>query len=167
MLAPEYGLAQAPGRARRAGCLRSRRWRTAGFLPLAATDPAVREVIVGKAGHCRNSPEVALGLEASGELLVSVAAMLSLTDDGIVASRSVPLPAELAATTVGLHAFDAGSEANTELCAHVPCEIHDRRMTDGAAGVVREHPGIRGDADLLSRGWTRPELGSLTITRLR
>lgn len=69
---------------------------------------------------------------------------------------------------VGLHAFDAGCEANTELCAHVPCEIHDRRMTAGAEGVVREDPGIRGEADLpLSQGWTGKELGSLTITRLR
>ena len=41
-------------------------------------------------------------------------------------------------------------------------------MTEGAEGVVGEHPGIRGDADLpLSRGRTGPELGSPTITRLR
>jgi len=142
---------------------------TAEFLPLTDTDAAVREVMVGKAIHRRNSPEVTLEIEASRELLVSLAAMLSLTNDGFVAARSVPLPTEVAATTtVGLRAFDAGSEANTELCAHVPCKIHDQRMTEGAEGFVSEHPGIRGDADLpLSRAWTEPELGTLTITRLR
>jgi hypothetical protein len=78
------------------------------------------------------------------------------------------LPDHVAATTTfALHAFDAGSEANTELCSHVPCEVHDQRITEGAEGFVSEHPGIRGDADLSpSRGWTDPELGVLTITRL-
>jgi hypothetical protein len=135
----------------------------------AVADPELREVIVGRPIHRRDSPVFTTTFEAPPGLLLSVAAMLSLTNDGFVAARSVPLPAEVAAsTTVALHAFDAGSEANTELCAHVPCEVHDRRMTEGAEGVVSEHPGIRGDADLPpSRGWAGPELGSLTITRLR
>jgi Spondin_N len=142
---------------------------TSEFLSLAETDAAVQEVIVGEAVHRRNAPVFTTEIETSSDVLVSVAAMLSLTNDGFVAARSVALPTEVAAaTTVGLHAFDAGSEANTELCAHVPCEIHDRRMTEGAEGFVSEHPGIRGDADLpLSRAWAGPELGSLTITRLR
>jgi hypothetical protein len=67
-----------------------------------------------------------------------------------------------------LLAYDAGSEANTESCAHVPCEVHDVRMTVGAEGVVQQHAGIRGDADIaISRGWSGPDLGVLTITRLR
>jgi hypothetical protein len=41
-------------------------------------------------------------------------------------------------------------------------------MTDGAEGVVTDHAGIRGDADIaISRSWNGPDLGSLTITRLR
>jgi hypothetical protein len=142
---------------------------TAEFLMLADTDLAVHEVIVGRAVHRRNAPVVTIEFEASDNLLVSVAAMLSLTNDGFVAARSVALPSEVAeTTTIALHAFDAGSEANTELCAHVPCEVHDQRMTEGAEGLVGEHPGIRGDADLpLSRGWSGPKLGGLTITRLR
>jgi Spondin_N len=140
---------------------------TTEFLSLAETHATVHQVIVGKAVHRRNAPVFTTEFDAPPGLLISVAAMLSLTNDGFVAARSVPLPAEVAATTtVGLHAFDAGSEANTELCTHVPCEIHDRRMTEGAEGFVTEHPGIRGDADLpLSRAWSGPELGSLTITR--
>lgn len=142
---------------------------TTGFASLADADAAIHGVIIGEPVHRRNSPVVTTAFEAPLDLLVSVAAMLSLTNDGFVATRSVPLPDEVAAsTTVALHAFDAGSEANTELCAHVPCEIHYQRKTEGAEGVVSEHSGIRGDADLpLSRGWTGPELGSLTIMRLR
>ncbi len=95
--------------------------------------------------------------------------MLSLTNDGFVAARSVGLPEEVGARViVELRAYDAGSEANTESCAHVPCEVHDVRMTVGAEGVVRQHAGIRGDADIApSRGWHGADLGTLTITRLR
>jgi hypothetical protein len=135
----------------------------------ALAHPELREMIVGRSVHRRQSPVFTTTFETPSELLLSVAAMLSLTNDGFIAARSVPLPIEVAVTTtVALHAFDAGSEANTELCAHVPCEVHDQRITEGAEGVVSEHAGIRGDADLpYSRGWSGPELGMLTITRLR
>jgi len=140
---------------------------TAEFQALAA--PEVRAVIVGRPGHRRNSPIVTTAFETPPDLLISVAAMLSLTNDGFVAARSIALPADVgASTTVALRAYDAGSEANTESCAHVPCEIHDQRMTEGAEGVVTDHAGIRGDADIaISRGWNGPDLGTLTITRLR
>ena len=140
---------------------------TAEFQALA--DPEVRAVIVGQPVHRRNSPVVTTAFETAPDLLISVAAMLSLTNDGFVAARSIALPEDVgASTTVELRAYDAGSEANTESCAHVPCEIHDQRMTDGAEGVVTDHAGIRGDADIaISRGWNGPDLGALTITRLR
>ena len=140
---------------------------TAEFQALA--DPAVRAVLVGRPVHRRDSPVFTTALETPPDLLISVAAMLSLTNDGFVAARSIALPAEVgASTTAALRAYDAGSEANTESCAHVPCEIHDQRMTDGAEGVVMDHAGIRGDADIaISRGWDGSDLGFLTITRLR
>jgi Spondin_N len=140
---------------------------TAEFQALA--DPAVRAVIVGRPVHRRDSPVFTTVFEAPPDLLISVGAMLSLTNDGFVAARSIALPAKVGASaTVALRAYDAGSEANTESCAHVPCEIHDQRMTEGAEGVVRDHGGIRGDADIaMSRGWDGSDLGTLTITRLR
>jgi hypothetical protein len=92
----------------------------------------------------------------------SLAAMLSLTNDGFVAAQAVPLPAVGETVRVDLRAYDAGSEANTESCEHVPCEVHGRRMTSGAEGIVREHRGSRGDRDIpLSRAWKSPDLGSL------
>ena len=135
----------------------------------ALVEPAVRRVVVGEPVHRRTSPVFTTELAAPGDLLVSVAAMLSLTNDGFVAARAIELPGEVgASTTVALLAYDAGSEANTESCAHVPCEVHDVRMTAGAEGVVQRHAGMRGDADIApSRGWQGSELGTLTITRLR
>lgn len=140
---------------------------TAEFQALA--DAAVRAVIVGRPVHRRDSPVFTTAFEAPPDLLISVGAMLSLTNDGFVAARSIALPANVGASaTVPLRAYDAGSEANTESCAHVPCEVHDQRMTDGAEGVVMDHAGIRGDADIaISRGWDGADLGTLTITRLR
>jgi hypothetical protein len=141
---------------------------TAAFEALPETAPSVREVVVAAPVHRRTSPVVAARFEAQSDLLLSVAAMLSLTNDGFVAARSIALPEQVGATaTVPLRAYDAGSEANTESCAHVPCEVHGRRMTNGAEGVVREHPGIRGDVDISSRRrWEGPEPGHITITRL-
>lgn len=141
---------------------------TTAFEDLAGREPGVHEVMVGAPLHRRSSPLFSTRFRAADDLLVSVAAMLSLTNDGFVAARAVPLPQRVGENaTAPLRAYDAGSEANTELCAHVPCETHGQRMTDGAEGVVGEHPGIRGDADIPSRrAWAGPELGRLTITRL-
>lgn len=135
----------------------------------ALADPEVRQVLVAEPVHRRRSPVVETAFEPQTNLLMSVAAMLSLTNDGFVAARSIRLPQAVGATTsTALRAYDAGSEANTESCAHVPCEVHDQRMTHGAEGVITEHLGIRGDADIpSSRGWIGPDLGKLTITRLR
>ena len=75
----------------------------------------MRSVIIGKPVHRRSSPVFTTALEAPGVLLISVAAMLSLTNDGFVAARSVGLPDEVGASViVELRAYDAGSEANTE-----------------------------------------------------
>ena len=122
---------------------------------------------MGQSVHRRDLPVFTTTFEAAPALLLSVAAMLSLTNDGFVAARSVPLPANVAATTtVGLR-FRRRFRGE-RLCGHVPCEIHDQGMTERAEGFVSAHPGMRGDADLPpSRAWSGPELGSLIITRLR
>lgn len=140
---------------------------TAAFEALG--DPAVHAVVVAPAVHRRDSPVVTTELEAPEGLALSLAAMLSLTNDGFVAAQALALPAAAGASiSADLRAYDAGSEANTESCDHVPCEVHGRRMTAGAEGVVSEHPGLRGDADILSaRQWHEPVLGRLTIIRLR
>jgi hypothetical protein len=140
---------------------------TSAFEALA--DPEVHAIVIAPAVHRRNSPVVTARFEAPGDLALSMAAMISLTKDGFVAAQALALPAAVGASvTANLRAYDAGSEANTESCDHVPCEVHGRRMTAGAEGMVAEHPGLRGDVDIPpARQWHAPVLGTLTITRLR
>ena len=57
--------------------------------------------------------------------------------------------------------YDAGTEANTESCAHIPgppCGSKFVRVTAGAEGVVAPHAGILGTGDLdpAVHGWTDP-----------
>jgi hypothetical protein len=59
--------------------------------------------------------------------------------------------------------YDAGTEANTELCAHIPgppCGNKGARVTDGAEGFVGPHGGILGVGDLDPQmvGWLHPVL---------
>jgi hypothetical protein len=140
---------------------------TLGFETLV--DARVHAVVIAPAVHRRESPVVTRTFEAPADLMLSLAAMISLTIDGFVAAQDLPLPAAPGGSvSADLRAYDAGSEANTESCLHVPCEVHGRRMTEGAEGAVAEHPGLRGDADIPpARQWHEPVLGRLTVTRLR
>jgi hypothetical protein len=57
--------------------------------------------------------------------------------------------------------LDAGTEANTELCAHIPgppCHNSGVRVPEGAEGEIHLHPGIIGvgDLDPVEWDWTNP-----------
>ena len=59
--------------------------------------------------------------------------------------------------------FDAGSEADTESCAHIPgppCGNAGVRVTDGAEGTIQLDGGILGvgDLDPASFDWTNPAI---------
>lgn len=141
---------------------------TGGLRALAEKEPEVIEVLIGPSVHRRRSPIVEMTFDAPPGAKLTLAAMLTLTNDGFTAARAIALPARPGQEVfVALLAYDAGSEANTESCAHVPCETHGVRMTVGAEGVVQEHPGIRGDRDIpLRRGWEDPEVGRLALRRV-
>lgn len=138
------------------------------FVALGRQDPRVFQVLLGGPVHRRKSPVITLHFESPDDALLSAAAMLTLTNDGFVAAGPLSLPQEPGASVnADLHAFDAGSEANSESCERVPCEVHGVRLTEGAEGVVSEHRGIRGDRDIPSRrDWSDSVLGTVTITRL-
>lgn len=138
-----------------------------GFLDLRGTEPEIIDVVTGPSVHRRNAPIADIAFEAPADALLSLATMLTVTNDGFAALRAVPLPDRAGASvTLELAAFDAGSEANSESCDHVPCEVHGQRLTEGAEGVVAPHPGIRGDGDISERrGWDGQVLGTLTLTR--
>jgi hypothetical protein len=80
---------------------------------------------------------------------LSIVTMLVTTNDGFTGLSSAPLPANDA--TYFVPAWDAGTEMNSESCAHIPgppCGSHSVRVTDGAEGAIQLHKGINGSADL-------------------
>ena len=94
--------------------------------------------------------------------LVSIASMLICTNDGLSLVHDAALPAEVGAQAVYYSgAYDAGTERNTESFADLvpPCQgvVGVTGESEGAGmsnpdlaegGVLAEHPGIAGAADL-------------------
>ncbi|PNU19493.1 hypothetical protein C2E25_12180 [Geothermobacter hydrogeniphilus] len=90
---------------------------------------------------------------------LSVVGMLATTNDAFFALQGVRgrSDRQIALTAV---AYDAGSEANTEQCAHIPgppCGSQVR-MTTGAEGFIHVHNGIHGIGDLnrAAMDWRNP-----------
>ena len=88
---------------------------------------------------------------------ISVAGMLVITNDAFFAVRNAKvrtLPFKNGFSrpmTIMAEAYDAGSEANTEMCSDIPgppCNNMGVRVTDGAEGYVFVHAGITGDHDV-------------------
>ena len=88
---------------------------------------------------------------------ISVTGMLVITNDAFFALRNAEVRALPFKTgfsreiTYFADAYDAGSEANTELCSDIPgppCNNMGVRVTDGAEGYVYVHSGIVGDHDV-------------------
>ncbi len=111
--------------------------------------------------------------------VISVAGMLVTTNDAFFAATNVPAPwfqlrgigFQSALSTVNAYAWDAGSEANTELCAEIPgppCGNGGVRNPDGAEGFVHIHPGIHGIGDLSAANydWRNPA-ARVRVVRVR
>ena len=80
--------------------------------------------------------------------LISSASMIEMTNDGFVSLVAAEVPCEGAKTYL-LGGWDAGSEANTELCSQIPapCPTPARSGSCSAAteeGFVHVHSGIQG-----------------------
>ena len=95
--------------------------------------------------------------------------MLVVTNDAFFAGQGLALPF-VGTRTYRAIAYDAGSEANTELCAHIPgppCGSGGVRQTEGAEGFIHVHSGIHGQGDLVPyrHDWRNPVV-SITITRI-
>ena len=106
------------------------------------------------------------GMPRQGRL--SMAFMLVNTNDGFSGVNSVRLPTS-DRVTFYLHAYDAGSELNTELASDIPGPCcGSPGMGTETRERIRAHRGIKGDADLDPEkwGWSGP-VARLTITRLR
>lgn len=99
---------------------------------------------------------------------LSLAGMLLPTNDTFVAVNSLPLPNRY--TAVMALAYDAGSEANDELCSNIPGpQCGGAPFSAGLAeGFVHVSPGIRGHGDLAPEDydWRNP-VARVTVRRLR
>ncbi|QQZ28277.1 hypothetical protein HMY34_05625 [Thiothrix subterranea] len=98
---------------------------------------------------------------------LSLASMLVNTNDAFVSLNAI--------SPQGSHvaiAYDAGSEANNELCTHVPGPAcpgsANLRATDAAEGFIHVHNGIHGQGDLsaVKYDWRNP-VALVNIRRIR
>lgn len=93
---------------------------------------------------------------------VSAAASMDGMGDGMGESMGGDMMGMAPAIYDGVaRVFDAGSEADTELCAHIPgppCGNPGVRVTDGAEGTIHLDGGILGvgDLDPAELDWTNP-----------
>jgi hypothetical protein len=143
--------------------------------PLIASlsaDPTVLDIqtLTGEAGPIMPGESASVVLDIKGHFrYISMAGMLVTTNDAFFAVRGARVFAHRTSTHHSA-AYDAGSEANTENCEHIPgppCGNPGVRVLDGAEGYVHIHAGIHGIADLdpSMHDWRNP-VAEITLTRL-
>lgn len=95
---------------------------------------------------------VTIDIKAGGRFdHLSLAAMMVPTNDGFVSVQNVALPQGRHTRELSAPAYDAGAEANDELCAHIPGPVcGGEGVSQGITGVgyVHIHSGIHGVGDL-------------------
>lgn len=103
---------------------------------------------------------------------ISVVSMLVETNDAFFAINGERGP-NVGSVSFFSPAYDAGSEANTELCEHIPgppCGNANVRVTEGAEGFVHVHAGFHtGDPEnglaAPQYDWRNP-VARITVTRV-
>ena len=107
-----------------------------------------------------------------GAKMISIASMMLPTNDGFIALDSVAVSKRGA--TFYSPAYDAGSEANDELCINIPGPTcggvgpSPGMMNDGDENYVHVHRGTHGIADLEAHvyDWRNP-VARITVTKVR
>ncbi len=82
---------------------------------------------------------------------ITATGMLATTNDAFFGLNGIDLPRR--ETVLMAPIYDAGSEANNELCAFIPgppCagDSGNDRLAEGAEGIVVPHAGLTGQGDL-------------------
>ena len=100
---------------------------------------------------------------------LSLVSMLVVTNDAFAGLSGVDLPRR-GSVDYRAAAYDAGSEANNEMCAFIPgppCNNPMIRQTTGAEGYVHVHAGIHGigDLDESQYDW-RGDVAAVSIRRM-
>lgn len=133
-------------------------------------NPKVSEVATS-AGPVLPGQSVTIHVMASdGANRLSLAGMLVNTNDGFVALDSVILPMTTGKAMHVAPAYDAGSEPNDELCAHIPgpaCRGEGISASAGGEGYVRVHEGVHGIGNISAAqyDWRNP-VAQITVRRM-
>ncbi len=128
------------------------------LVALLATEPGVADVSMG-GGVVLPGESMTISVNARADRrYVTALGMLVTTNDAFFAGT-----ARVSGLTTSFYApaWDAGSEANTQDCAHIPgppCGNGGVRVEDGAEGYVYIHAGIqdRGSLDPQDHDWRNP-----------
>jgi len=140
---------------------------SAALLALLGAEPEVNDVnIAGDVVMPGGSQTVQIEFVPGANVLTTLGMLITTNDaffsaTGRVSGRGV---------TFNAPAYDAGSEANTQECAHIPgppCGNPFVRVTDGAEGFVFISSGVRaaGDLDVALHDWLNP-VARITVTRV-
>ena len=140
--------------------------------PLAQALEGLREVrdVAVAGGPVFPGESTTLYLRARGSDVISAVGMLINTNDAFFFLDSYAVPRR--SGSVGVAAWDSGTEANSEVCSDIPgpaCgDTPNDRNTDGAEGFVHVHRGVHGIAELRPElyDWRNPSV-LVTIERAR
>ncbi len=132
---------------------------TTGFKNLEAS-PEVHKVFIFPSGIQPGKSKTML-IQVPLGYRISLLSMLVTTNDAFAGLQNKVVPRAGYKKTYLTPAYDSGSEANTESCAHIPgppCDAHDVRAIEGSEGKIQMHPGIKGGGDLDARmfNWKGP-----------
>lgn len=143
--------------------------------PLAALLSTRNDVgeVVSSAAPIPPGSAITLTIKSKGRFnRLSLAGMLATSNDAFFALKGIRLPNE-GSRSRGAVAYDAGSEANTELCSDIPgppcaADSGNQRVTNGAEGFVHIHNGIHGTGDLnaANMDWHNP-VAMVTIKKVK
>jgi len=140
--------------------------------PLEAALPGMPQVQAVKVAGSAIPPggSVSVDITVKGWMRrFSAAGMLATSNDAFYGFDGVPAPRR-GSVEFAVPAYDAGSEANSELCAYIPgppCNNPNVRDTAGAEGFVTVHNGIHGVGDLVPADvdWRNP-VAKVTIRHI-
>ena len=144
---------------------------TAPLTALLLSNPLVKDV-ANSGGLLHPGDSVTVSVETGGRYrYISVASMLIPTNDAFLSLNGIKGPKGSKTFVLYSPAYDAGTEANDELCANIPgpvCGGEGDNPELSGEGYVHIHAGIHGmgDLDANMRDWRNP-VAKITIQHVR
>ncbi len=124
-----------------------------GLVALLGTVAGVRDVAVG-GGVILPGDSATVRVSGNNNSVITILGMMVTTNDTLYSTRI----ADRRGSSFYGNAYDAGSEANTLSCSHIPgppCGNGGVRVTEGAEGVIKISEGINRGA-LRELDWRNP-----------